>query len=456
MLVLRFLLAALLLPWGALSQTSAPGSALPKPLIARLPADLRDVARRLLTFTPEALERLSGVSDENLRYQVFGSLAQKPEAAPLMVAQLDTEPSSKVRVRLVSALHSYWISHPEAQALLKRRAAADRDPAVALACLEVLRRIRADELASLLAERLAMAERSADEATVRRLAPEQERWISLKRATMLPGFLRAVPPIFTVKPAGESIRVLAFGDYGTGSPGQRQLSQVMLQVHKATPYDFGITLGDNFYGAGMESPSDPRWQTQWEHLYGPLGIKFYATLGNHDWGQPDSPAAEILYSARSGSWLMPSPYYTFLAGPVQFFALDTNEISTEQLRWLRQAISASQAKWKVVYGHHTLYSATRGDNPVMIAALQPIFSGRADIYLCGHDHNLQHLRPEGGTQFFVAGGGGAGIYKTKPSERTIFTEDNYGFAVIEASDARLQVRLFDITGAEVHQSTLTK
>ena len=56
-----------------------------------------------------------------------------------------------------------------------------------------------------------------------------------------------------------------------------------MEPNKAS-FDFGITLGDNFYSIGMESPEDLRWQTQWEKMYGPLGIPFYATLGNHDWG----------------------------------------------------------------------------------------------------------------------------------------------------------------------------
>jgi hypothetical protein len=62
----------------------------------------------------------------------------------------------------------------------------------------------------------------------------------------------------------------------------------------------------------------------WSDLYDPLRIPFYATLGNHDWGQPNSPAAEIVFSQRSPSWRMPAAYYTFTAGDAHFFALDTD------------------------------------------------------------------------------------------------------------------------------------
>jgi hypothetical protein len=99
-------------------------------------------------------------------------------------------------------------------------------------------------------------------------------------------------------------------------------------------------------------------------LYDPLGIKFYATLGNHDWGFADSPAAEILYTWKSPSWRMPAPYYTFTAGPMQFFAMDTNEVSEAQLLWLKDELAKSRARWKLVYGHHPIYSAgAHEDNP---------------------------------------------------------------------------------------------
>ena len=92
----------------------------------------------------------------------------------------------------------------------------------------------------------------------------------------------------------------------------------------------------------MESPTDPRWKRLWADLYDPLGIQFYATLGNHDWVLPDSPAAEMLFSRESPSWRMPATYYTYTAGPVQFFALDTDVISDKQLDWLTEQLDGAE------------------------------------------------------------------------------------------------------------------
>jgi len=147
-----------------------------------------------------------------------------------------------------------------------------------------------------------------------------------------------------LKLAENRLRVLAFGDFGNGSPEQKEVASAMQRYHRDQPFDFAITLGDNFYSLGMESPADPRWKNWWNELYDPLGIKFYASLGNHDWGFADSPAAEVLYTQKSPSWQMPATYYSFTAGAVQFFALDTNEIPEAQLSWLKEELANSRAR----------------------------------------------------------------------------------------------------------------
>jgi hypothetical protein len=231
----------------------------------------------------------------------------------------------------------------------------------------------------------------------------------------------------------------------------------MVAYHKKSPFDFGITMGDNFYPVGMNSPGDPRWKTQWEDLYGPLGIKFWITMGNHDWGSADSPAAELLYGRESSSWKMPAPYYTYTAGPVQFFAIDSNEMSEAQLMWLKEQLDKSRARWKVVYGHHPIYSAGRhGDGRGLILQLLPVLKGRADAYFAGHDHDLQHLKPEGALHFFVSGGGGAGIRPITPGPRSLFAKSSYGFSVLEANANDLKVTFISSDGEKLYEYTIRK
>jgi tartrate-resistant acid phosphatase type 5 len=233
----------------------------------------------------------------------------------------------------------------------------------------------------------------------------------------------------------------------------------MLKYHQDKPFDFGITLGDNFYGRGMNSPQDPRWKTWWEELYKPLDIKFYASLGNHDWIYHDSPAAEILYTQRSATWRMPAPYYTYTAGPAQFFALDTNDMSEAQLMWLKEELNKSRARWKVVYGHQPIYMGTEGGNniPEMVERLLPVLRGRVDAYAAGHHHSLQHLKPEDGVHFIISGAGGQKTYQVNEREpRALYARSVNGFTVLEATEQELTFRHVGTDANELYAYTLRK
>jgi hypothetical protein len=443
------------------SGTDAKPAALSDAVLERLPADWRAPSAKHIRATPAEQQRFLTVSEEVLRQNLARLLVRVPAADPFLRTHLAKDPSPLVRTSIMQAIaaDTRWMSMADTPPLLESVVANDPDPKVSLAALESLRRWRMRRLTSLLNDRVAAGLAQSDPPALGRLLEEQDRWISLERGTMLPAFVRDPGPAFTVLPPDRRVRVVAFGDFGTGSQAQQDLGKTLATYHRARPFDLGITLGDNFYSVGMESPSDARWQTQWEQVYGPLGIAFYAALGNHDWGHPDSPAAEILYSQRTSTWRMPSGYYTFSAGPVQFFALDTQTValSEKQRRWLDDELSRSQATWKVVYGHHPIYSGgAYEDRPDLISKLLPLLVNRADVYICGHDHNLQALRPEGNVRFYVAGGGGASLYDLRPYERSLFSSKSNGFAVLEADDTALTINLVDHTGTPVYTETIRK
>ena len=446
----------------ARQQPSAPEAVSLSPVVlAKLSPEWRDAAKHVKAIDQEQ-QRFLKMSDVVLRQNLARILIRSRAADGFLRSQVTKDPSPAVRLTIVQAMtsNSRWREAEETPTLLEGVVAKDPDPGVSLAALEGLRRLRMRELNGLLAERLSVATGRGDtSAAVAQLTEAQERWISLERGSMLPAFMRTPPPAFAVKPADVPVRVLAFGDFGNGSGEQKTVAQTIATYHQGQRFDFAITLGDNFYSVGMESPSDPRWKTWFEDLYGPLGIPFYASLGNHDWGHPDSPAAEILYSGLTPTWRMPAAYYTFTAGPVQFFALDTQSVALaqKQREWLDRELTNSQARWKVVYGHHPIYSdGNYEDRPDLIDSLLPLLANRVDAYICGHDHNLQALQAQRGVRFYVAGGGGAGLYEVTKSPRSLFVSRSNGFAALEADTSRLVVKLVDATGKVVYEEAITK
>jgi tartrate-resistant acid phosphatase type 5 len=425
---------------------------------AQPPAVSAGTAARLAAELPPALAKMAAAAlaepDEAVRADLVEQVIETDAAAalPLVLALLDEDASPVVRAEIIDELED--VSDPRVTPALERRVASDPDPDIAIAALELLRARAMSPLTALLDARLREARAAGDDARLRRFASAQERWSTMTRGALLPTFMQQAPPVFAAAPAGGPVRVLAFGDFGDGSDAQRQVAGAMRAYHAARSFDFGITLGDNFYPIGMASPDDERWKTWWSDLYDPLQIPLYATLGNHDWGQPDSPAAEVLYTSRSKSWRMPATRYTFTAGAAQFFALDTDDISEAQLLWLTAALDASKARWKIVYGHHPIYShGQHEDNNLKIDQLLPALRDRADVYLAGHDHDMQHLRPEGRLHFFIAGSGGK-LRPIEPGPRSLFAMSANGFAVLEVEPAALRVIFVGLKGEELYRYEL--
>src|SRR5579862_9273228 len=144
----------------------------------------------------------------------------------------------------------------------------------------------------------------------------------------------------------KSVRFALIGDSGTGEKPQYELGRELADFHEAFPFDFTLMLGDNLYGG--EKPAD--FKKKFEDPYKALldgGVKFYASLGNHD--NPN----ERFYKPFN---MDGKRYYTFKRGDVEFFALDSNYMDPDQLDWLEKELSNSDASWKIAFFHHALYS----------------------------------------------------------------------------------------------------
>jgi tartrate-resistant acid phosphatase type 5 len=359
-----------------------------------------------------------------------------------LLEQADKDPDPAIRRAILNRLARLRL--PLVRESLERHATGDPDAGVALLALERLRIQQAQELGRLFETRLALARSQKDEKALEALTPEHQRWVTFARGAELPAFMQQAPPVFQAVPSNPSVRVLAFGDFGQEGLHQREVAAAAAAYHRQRPFDLGVTLGDNFVPDGVTSPADPRWKEGWDQIYSPLGIPFFAATGNHDWGYADSPAGEILYSHTSPSWRMPALYYSFTAGPAQFFALATHAMSETQLKWLDRELARSSARWKIVYGHHPIYSyGTHGGTAQLQQSLLPLLKNRASVYLVGHEHIVQHLKPEGGVHFLVAPAAGQAARPAKSGPLTWFTDSFYGFTALEIDAERIKATFVD-------------
>ena len=79
-----------------------------------------------------------------------------------------------------------------------------------------------------------------------------------------------------------------------------------------------------------------------------------------------------------------------------------------------------------------------------------------DLYMAGHDHDLQHLEFEGHpTSFFLSGGGGAPLAGLHISEsaRGPFAQESFGFSYLHCTANLMTLRHLDRVGNLIHKFT---
>ena len=197
-----------------------------------------------------------------------------------------------------------------------------------------------------------------------------------------------------------SFKFMVLGDFGTGDREQYELGAQMASLHNRFKFDTAVLVGDNLYGS--ERPQD--FEKKFERPYKPLldaGVKFYASLGNHD------SREQRYYKLFNMDGKL---YYSFNPKPdVRFFALESTYPVPEQIEWLEKELSSSGSKWKIVFFHHPLYSSgdRHGSDVRLRAVLEPLFlKYDVSLVLTGHDHFYERVKPQKGIAYFVVGSGG--------------------------------------------------
>jgi tartrate-resistant acid phosphatase type 5 len=298
-------------------------------------------------------------------------------------------------------------------------------------------------------------------------------------STWTSAFRRAVSGLtllLLLAPAGRASEPeLAFaviGDWGKGTPEQRKDAAAFGRVAETHGARFVISTGDNFYPRGVSSVKDPNWKTLFEDVYSApsLMVPWRVVLGNHD--HRGSTAAQIEYSKTSARWRLPAPFYKHserVADGIEadFFFLDTTPLyqasrgawkfwpfENEQIAWLRRELAASQAEWKIVVGHHPVFSGgDHGNTPILIEKLKPLFEKfGVNAYFNGHDHALEHIVVNG-VNYFTVGAGAEGSL-SHPVEGSRFHGGTTGFVAARLHRADLQVEFFDGNGTSVYRADI--
>jgi len=193
-------------------------------------------------------------------------------------------------------------------------------------------------------------------------------------------------------------------------------------------------------------------------------------LGNHDWRLDGNEMKDFTTSSKNGGyWQMPDFNHKVRFGDVEVFMVDTevwrgdarrrSPPSSEPANWLERELGRSSAAWKIVAGHHPVYSAgSHGGATEMKRELDPIMrKAGANIYFAGHDHSQQHIQWKN-VNYIVSGAG-----SKSPRGRSDDYEDGSlkkylgetGFAGLKICDKnQATLKLYDHDGREKYKATL--
>ncbi|HEX8522297.1 MAG TPA: metallophosphoesterase [Tepidisphaeraceae bacterium] len=283
-------------------------------------------------------------------------------------------------------------------------------------------------------------------------------------------------PAQTAPPDHQAISLLGMGDWGTNGIQQKKVAQNMADYVRSSGRTYAgmLLLGDNCY-IKLTGPADALWNEMFEQMYdrSVLSFPFYAALGNHDYSN-NAAQFELDYAKKNPTsrWKMPAKYYR-LDLPVEkpivtVLMLDScRDLMTPaewqaETKWIETELAKPRTtRWLVAAGHHPFFSnGDHGDNGVLASTWGPMFKkANLDFYICGHDHDVQHLEVAGWeTSFVLAGGGGA---KTRPmrvdnNRRGPFSRSVTGFADIQFNGESAKCRLVSGEGKVIHEFARTR
>lgn len=257
-----------------------------------------------------------------------------------------------------------------------------------------------------------------------------------------------------------SVKFAAIGDYGDG-PGTASVAQL---INNQAP-DFIITGGDNCYDTVPIATQVGKHFGSWVS-----GARFWPSLGNHDYSDPcgggSAASGYRAYFSLPGN----ERYYQVRKGPVELFAVNSNladpngatQTSTQGL-WLKNALAASNAPWKIVFFHHSPFSSG-AEHGSVLRMRWPFEAWGADAVISGHDHHYERVIRDDNNNgvmmpYLISGLGGHSIRpanRANPGGSVAKYSGSYGALFAAATDTTLKFEFRSTSGAAIDSYEMSK
>jgi 3',5'-cyclic AMP phosphodiesterase CpdA len=287
--------------------------------------------------------------------------------------------------------------------------------------------------------------------TTKKSALITRRQAIVSLATITAGALVRPTSVFGFETLTAKTRFAVVGDFGTGGIDEVAIAAGMLDAHRKSALDLVVAVGDNIYPNGSGRYFNKHFEEPFAGLLKER-VKFYAVLGNHDVEEGRKDQVNYPLFNMGGS-----NYYSISRnnGLVDFFMLDSTDLSTTQLGWLENSLHESRAIWKLAALHHPIYSSGKkhGSDLRMRKQLEPLFTRhRVQAVFAGHDHVYERTKPQQGIQYFITGAGGKcrrGDIDMKSELRASSYDLDNSFMLIETDETEMSFKSINQAGETV-------
>uniref|UniRef100_H2ZPY5 Tartrate-resistant acid phosphatase type 5 n=1 Tax=Ciona savignyi TaxID=51511 RepID=H2ZPY5_CIOSA len=288
------------------------------------------------------------------------------------------------------------------------------------------------------------------------------------------------------------LKLVVMGDWGGlpfypyYSPFEYATSKHLMNVAVGGNYHAVLALGDNFYFNGVTDEYDSRFQNTFENVFNNQAfetIPWFVLGGNHD--HYGNITGQLEYTKHSSRWHYPALWYKLQLSGIGFnitvIMIDTvtlcgntvydgaqpkgtddHEAAESQLSFIEDSLKQTTDSYVIVAGHFPVWSvAEHGPTECLLQKLKPLLEKyKATAYMCGHDHNLQHIREANSTvDYFVSGAVDVVTPSMKhkdavPANSLQFYWGNLlglgGFATVDATKDEMMLKYHSATGSVLY------
>jgi hypothetical protein len=273
----------------------------------------------------------------------------------------------------------------------------------------------------------------------------------------LPPATPAAPITSAGTGASSAVRLIAAGDIGRCDSTADDATGALVEHLPGVV----ATLGDTAYEDGTRQELEDCFGGSWGGVKDRIS---FAVTGNHDVHTDDGePLREYMGSAaaRDGR-----TWFSDDLGAWHVVVLDSNcgflgdlcGSESDQVRWLRDDLAASDARCTIALMHQPRFSSGQhGDSQAVRSFWDELYAAGAELVLGGHDHDYERFAPQApdgtpddarGLVQIVVGTGGAdleGFRQARPNS-LVRIDDAHGVLELTLGERSWSSRFVDVAG----------